>query len=104
MAVYRNNNVVFITAAQTIKNVWEGGGKIGRITLSNFDANGSTVKVYDTDGASTAAKQVFEAYLDKIGAEDGNVAVYELGIVCTTGVSVVVTGVSVKVSIIMESD
>ncbi|MHC4372523.1 MAG: hypothetical protein ACYSW8_33395 [Planctomycetota bacterium] len=103
MAVYRNSNVVFVTAAQTILKVWGAGGRLARVVFTSADAAGGSIKIFDTDGAATASKQVFEATIDKIGSEDTATRTHECGIKFETGCSIVVVGVTVKVVLVFES-
>ena len=103
MAVYRNNNVIFVTAAQAAKQIWSGPGCVARVILQNADAGGAYVKLYDAT-TSTASKQIFEATLDQVGSDASQAKTFELGARFATALAVVLTGNAAKATIVIESD
>ena len=75
------------------------GGSLVDITRARIygiqaqsDAAAGNVKIYDTSGAATAAKIVFEAQWGTADNSDFTYYVSEAGILCNTGMYAVLTG------------
>ena len=62
-------------------------------------AAGGSIKIYDTSGAATAAKIVFEAQFGTVDNSDFTYYVSEAGIKCDTGMYAVLSGVDFLVVI-----
>lgn len=104
MAIYRNTNTIHLSAAQAKTTVWTGPGRVARVILTNANAAGAEIYLYDTIGdANTAAKTIFHGQLDIIGAEAGYTISLEAGAKFATGLTVVLTGTTTKATIVLES-
>ena len=62
-------------------------------------AAGGSIKIYDTSGAATAAKIVFEAQFGTVDNSDFTYYVSEAGIKCDTGMYAVLSGIDFLVVI-----